>query len=170
MTQPMRWAFLSCCPFPASRRGTGGPGTVGSVAWGMVLCLTLGCVERAANPPAVRTGPRCDGIFGGLLDDATRWRGPWSLGTKSAASAELVPYVAFSLSEPGFAGSDGVAWWYTGGANWPSAFLNTNRKAISYADITMQPGQLVLHPGEKGEQSVVRSDLAQRGSRLRPSG
>jgi hypothetical protein len=53
-------------------------------------------------------------------------------------------------------GPDGVAWWYTGGPNWPSVFLNTNRKATSYGDITMQPGQLVLHPGEKGEQSVVR--------------
>ena len=125
-----------------------------------VLSFTCLALAACGASGAVHTNldgvPRCDTIYSALPHDIAQGRGPWALGFRSNTSSPFTPYTSFSTSEPGFAGSDGVAWWYAGTANWPCAAMNTNSKVISYADITLQPGQFFLHPGAAGEQSIAR--------------
>jgi hypothetical protein len=141
-----------------------------------LLCSTLAACSSSggihlANPDSAGTSsvrdagpmfdimailPMCDIIGGTLPQDIASGFGPWELGFRSNTSSDFTPYAAFSTNEPGVAGSDGVAWWYTGGANFPGAALNTTDKTISYADITLQAGQFLLHPGAAGEQSIAR--------------
>jgi hypothetical protein len=163
---------------PASYADCGGECTYATNPAGIVfggditVCAKPGgdCAPSSSAAPGDGGGsrgePACTSAASAFIHGPGRSPalGAWSFGW----SAHLgTPFTTYTMSRnvlPGLADSQGLTWLTPNQATHPGAFFNpTNAVRYPGGTFSIEPGQLALHPGPKGEVSIARWSATETG-------
>jgi RHS repeat-associated protein len=135
------------------------------------LAIALGCIAFSATgsgttPPTLATGPA---VFDAAADfsPTANPNAPWSYGFIPVGGL-YTDFVLYDLGGPApdVPGLD--AWRRTAGSSDPRVPVVAHNGGLStlyaYGDLVFPPGEMHLHPGPEGQQSVVRFSAPFDGS------
>src|SRR5262249_46086668 len=133
-------------------------------AGGVDVCGQRRPLDR---PPAIMPAARaavCSSAADSFLRDRGAGAGRWSYGWSTAPGAPFVPVPAMAGKLPRPAGGDGLVYRTPADATHHVAFLNPPA-AVRYPGgaLSLQPGQLALHPGPAGDYAIARWQATEPG-------
>jgi len=127
----------------------------------LVLGLVLSAVLAfsLAPPPATASI-----VYNGSADYSitSNPNGVWSYGTSTTATSPFAPFTLYGVADTtAYNNANLDRWSVVPGSGpddtaYPFLMVNTGAVSVTVLDVTLTPGEMVLHPGALGEVSILR--------------
>ena len=118
---------------------------------------------HAASANVEIASGHCDDVAADFLPAGTNPHGVWSYGWAADLGSPMELYATFGSGLPSISGSSRIDFWYINTD--PSVFYNPTSSNNHFGmTVTLHPSQFAMHPGPKGQESMVRWTATSSGT------